>query len=255
MRARSWFFVIFAVLAGGAVVGLVRQHDRAGQLRQEIARRQVEFRERTWLETENRRLAATQPTEQQMDDLATKLVLAEQLRSQLALMRRREESALAARRAAEAGSGIPSLVGNAVAADQWRNAGRATPAAALQTTLWAAAHGDIEALADILAFDADTRRQATDTFDRLPAVLQNELGTPERMIALLTASDVPLGRASILAQYPGAADTTRLSVQLTDAGGQATTTMFSLQADADQWRLKVPPSVVKKYATWLGLPP
>lgn len=241
---------MLAALAVAEGTVLCRQHEQAAELGREIARRQAEARrEQARLQEENRRLTAAQPTERQLEDMAAKLVLADQLRSQLATMHRRVETAAAIRPAADKPA-IPSLVGNSVAAGLWQDAGRATPAAAFETTLWAAAHGDLDALAGILAFDPETARQAAATFDRLPVALQNELGTPERMIALLTAADVPLGRASILGQYPGPAGT-NLTVQLVDAGGSARTAVFALQPQDDQWRLTVPPAVMQKYSDWL----
>ena len=256
MRPGTGFYVVIATLAVAATALLEWQHRTANELHGEIARQRTQARERTRLVAENQRLIAAQPTAEELADLLARRMAQEQLRSQLAAMHRREEAARAGaaqRAAADPNAAVPSLKGNMLAAERWINAGQATPEAAFQTTLWAAAAGDLDSLAELLAFDAEARSQATATFDRLPAAVQNELGTPERLIALLTAMDVPLGSASILGQFPSSTDT-RISALLIDAGGKAKTAMFSLRAEGERWRLMVPAEIVKKYAGWLQAP-
>jgi cell division protein FtsL len=256
MHPRKSFFVVLAILVVVVIAALGWQRRTANALRGEIARQHAQARERARLEAEHRRLLAAQPTEGELEVVLASQMAAEQLRAKLTTMRRREEAAaraVAAQRAADSEAAIPSLQGNLLAARLWQNAGQATPDAAFQTTLWASAAGDIDSLTDLLTFDADARNQATATFDRLPPALQNELGTPERLIALLTAVDVPLGSASILGQYPNATDT-KVAARLIDADGKSKVAMFSLQTDGARWRLQVPAAVVEKYAGWLHIP-
>ena len=257
MRANFLSYGIIAVL-GAAVLGLLGwQHRQTNGLHREVARLRSVTQERARLQAENRQLVAAQVTETELADVIARRMEAEELRTQLATMQRRvaaaKQAAVAAAAAAATKAEIPSLDGNSVAAHLWQNAGQATPAATFQTTLWASAAGDIDALTDLLAFDVEARREATATFDRLPVSLQNELGTPERLIALLTAMDVPLGHASIVGQFPNPTDT-KVTAQLTDAGGKSKTAVFSLRADGDRWRLVVPVQVVQQYAGWLHAP-
>ncbi len=251
-RGVGWILVIAVPLAG--LLGW--QQREAALLRAAITSRRERLHERDGLASENRRLAAAQPSDAEMEGWVSRLKQAEQLRAQLAALRGREEAAAKASRvaqpAAEVRSG-PSLAHGLVAADHWQNVGQATPDAAFETALWAAATGDLDALTGVLGFDASTREEAAALFERLPPAMQSEIATPERMMAVLTAMDVPLGRAMIVRQEGVERDGINLTAQLTDAGGRATTARFSMKADAGRWQLQVPASVVRKYAAaWDG---
>jgi hypothetical protein len=251
MGASKWPLAAIAVFTVAVTLVLVRRHSEVASLRRALAQQQANSAELARLQNENRRLAAAQPTEQQLEAVAADLLIADQLRSQIAVMHRRVELVSATPPTVRPKPTVLSLVGNSVAAELWQDAGRATPEAALQTALWAAANGDLDALADSMVFDAETRLQIGATFSRLPAVLQGELGTPEKMIALLTANDIPLGRASITRQNEVGK---KITVQLIDTKGAMRTASLSLQAYAGQWRFKVPSSVVRKYSHQLGVP-
>jgi hypothetical protein len=252
MHAGKRSFAVLGTLIVATLSVLGWQHRQSNGLRDEVVRQRAVAQEQARLQAENRRLVAAQVTETELEDLIARRMTAEQLRTQLATMRRREEvSARAA--AADSKAAVPSLKGNSVAFQLWQNAGQATPDAAFQTTLWAAASGDIDSVADLLEFGPEARKEAAATFDRLPEAVQNELGTPERLIALLTAVDVPLGRAAILGEYPTPTDT-KVTAQLIDAEGKLKTAVFSLRADGDRWRLVVPVEAVKAYAGWLRAP-
>jgi len=90
----------------------------------------------------------------------------------------------------------PSILEESVAYTEWRNAGQADPAAAVETALWAAAGGDIDHLARILTV-GPAADQVTDLFARLPADLRTEYREPLRLLALLTSADVPLTAARL----------------------------------------------------------
>lgn len=250
--------IALVVVAGLLFAGLGWQRREAGELRAAIERARTQHAEQARLAAENKQLAAAQPTDEEMEALIAKLAMAEQLRSQLASLRQREEAAArvlaASRTPAETGSARPSLVGNSISHELWRNVGQASPDAAFESALWASANGDLDALAGLLVFDDAAQREAGALFARLPPAMRNEVATPERLVALLTAMDVPIGRAAILGQFPSAGGV-RMSAQLIDAEGKARTAVFSLQSDGDRWRLKVPAGAVKKYAGWLDAPP
>jgi hypothetical protein len=147
-----------------------------------------------------------------------------------------------------------SLGEKAVPAHLWKNTGQATPAAAFETALWAAAGGDVDALSGLLWFDARAQASAEKIFATLPAGLQQELRTPDRLIALLTAKDVPLGSAQILVQYP-TAEGTKIVAQLIDSAGKAKESLFALRNEGTTWRLVVPADAVERYAVWLQASP
>ena len=247
MRPAHRSYLVLATVLGVAAAGLGWQHRTTTALRGKIDRQHAEARDLALLQAENRRLAAAQPTEEELTDLLARQITLEQLRSQRIAMQHREE---AMARVVTTEPAVPSLKGNSVGYKLWRNVGQATPDAAFETALWAAATGDLDVLAGLLAFDGEAKKQATEAFDRLPAAMQDELGTPEKLIALLTAVDVPLGRASILGEVSTPAGT-RVSSQLIDAEGKSKVALFTLQSEGDSWRLRVPAGVVAKYDGWL----
>ncbi len=52
----------------------------------------------------------------------------------------------------------------------WRNVGRETPVAAIETILWTAAGGDTEALAGMLRLTASARQKAEEILGQLAGV-------------------------------------------------------------------------------------
>jgi hypothetical protein len=255
MGQRLWSFLVLVIALGLTLAGLGWQRQSRQQLRRELAQRQDQAQERRRLEAEQRKLAAAQPTESEVADSLARLSVAEQLRTRLAMLHRREGTTVPV---PQTGNVVPdapaihSLAGNTVAAEEWQNAGRATPEAALQTALWAAAGGDLDALTDTLSFDAAAGDQAAATFERLPAAVQNEVGTPERLMALLTAVEVPLGNATIIGQSATLnGSDIKVTARLTDVDGKPRVVVFDLQNDTNRWRLQVPAGVVQKYSAWL----
>lgn len=255
MGQRLWSLTVLVVALGLTLAGLDWQRQSHRQLRRELAQRQDQAQERRRLDAEQRKLAAAQPTESEVVDSLARLSVAEQLRARLALLHRREGTTVPVAQTRSAAADAPeiySLAGNTVAAEEWQNAGRATPEAAFQTALWAAAGGDLDALTDTLSFDAAARDRAAATFERLPAAVQNEVGTPERLMALLTAVAVPLGNATIIGQSATLnGSDIKVTARLTDVDGQPKVAIFDLRKDDDRWRLQVPADVVRKYSAWL----
>ena len=249
-----WVAIAALTLVTGATLGWQRR--AAASLRGEIAWQRAQVRERAQLQAENQRLASAQPTPEQLEVLVAERTTVAQLRAELDSLRRRANESATARRTEkpEQAPPTPPLTGNVLAFHLWKNLGAATPAAAFETALWASAGGDIDALAGLLALEPDARAEATALFAQLPEKLRQEFVSPERLVAVLTAKDVPLGSATILGQYPSAADT-KISAQIFDAEGKHKVSLFSLRAEGDRWRLVVPGNAVRRYAAWLHAPP
>ena len=102
----------------------------------------------------------------------------------------------------------------------------------------------------LLAFEPEARSLAETLFAHLPETVRKEFVSPERLIAFLTAKDVPLGSATILNQYPTPTET-RVSAQIFDAEGKQKIALFSLRPEGPDWRLIVPGNAVKRYSAWL----
>jgi hypothetical protein len=69
--------------------------------------------------------------------------------------------------------------------ENMRNAGQGTPAAALQTLLWAAMKGDDPLMARIIGWEESVRPKAQALIDRLPVETRALYPTPEAMTALV----------------------------------------------------------------------
>ncbi len=132
----------------------------------------------------------------------------------------------------------------------WKNAGRVTPDATLETALWAAAGGDVDTLAGLLRFDGEAEDEANAIFEQLPLALRQELGTSKRLIALMAAKDVPLGSAQIVDQS-GAGYGAQLKTLLVDEQGKSKEVRLSLRLGPAGWHFVVPLSAVEKYARQL----
>jgi hypothetical protein len=224
-------------------------------LQVEIDRRRHDTRARARLLAENRQV------QDDLNALQAERAAVESLRSDLAAIELRAKTnarnPAAPRPSPWSGSGVSEspLMKGEVAAAQWRDAGAATPQAAFESALWAAAGGDVKALADLLTLNPAARSNAEDYFARLPAPLKTELGSAEQLLALLTAKDVPLGSARITGVLPTNESETRLITQLTDAHGQKKNVSFKLLAQDGRWRIVVPAAVVTKYRDGLRAPP
>jgi hypothetical protein len=251
MPANRRSLVFIAALAVAAATLLGWQRHIATELRAEIDRQRDQAKDRARAQAESLHPAPAPVPAVDAEILAEQAAVA-QLRTHLEAMQRRVREATAVRPAPSAET--PPLLGNIVAFNQWKNAGQATPAAAFETALWASATGDIDTLAKLLVLDPDMRAQANALFARLPESERRNFGSAERLIAFLTAKDVPLGRATILNQNPSATGT-QLTAQIFDAEGKQKLSLFSLRAEGDRWQLLVPPNALKRYTAWMQAPP
>jgi hypothetical protein len=252
-----YVFIIGLTAIAAALLGW--QRHTAGRLRVEINRQQqFAGKERLQLDSENRRLVAAQLSAADVQKLRVERGAVSSLLVEIESMRHRADQA-ARIVAARNGSSLAksdveySMTDGPVPSRFWKQAGQATPAAAFETALWAGAGGNVESLAGLLVFDSKAKSKADAIFAALPQAMQQELVTPDRLIALLVAKDVPLGSAEILTQAAPAdpAKDTRMAVKLIDAEGKSKEVHLSLRLRDGSWRFVVPPSAVEKYATLL----
>jgi hypothetical protein len=86
----------------------------------------------------------------------------------------------------------------------------------------------------------------------LPDSVRTEYGTPERLIAALTARDVPLGKAKLFDTKADFSGDRRMAMQIYETEGKAPRgVLFSLRPKGGTWGLVVPASAVEKYAAML----
>src|SRR5687767_14791287 len=132
------FLLVLTVATVGVVWSLER--TEAADLQVQIAALRAENSERDALQRERARLQqeAAQRIQRQRDE---------------AERARREHAAAAAQATARSRPAEALMVGEWRSPVSWANRGRTTPSAAIETTLWAAAGGDLATLQNLLHLD------------------------------------------------------------------------------------------------------
>jgi hypothetical protein len=131
-------------------------------------------------------------------------------------------------------------------ASAWRNQGRATPEAAVETMLWAAAGGDLKTLKDTLVLAPDAQSKAANLLARLPSAPGEPLASPEDLMALLVAGNVPLDSAQVVARQISGDGQVVEYLRLKDSGGRTRQVYLALQKASDAWTLTVPASALEQ---------
>jgi len=144
--------------------------------------------------------------------------------------------------------GISLRSGTWTPASAWKNQGQATPEAAVETMLWAAAGGDLSTLKNTLALAPDTQSKATDLLASLPATASQPFASPEDLMALLMAGNVPLDSAQVVAKQINQDGQVIEYLRLKDSDGRTRPVFLTLQKLSDSWRLTVPVSALDQMA-------
>jgi hypothetical protein len=139
-------------------------------------------------------------------------------------------------------------------AADWRNAGGATAAAALETVLWAAAGGEVEAFAKRIRFDAAARTAAVELLQSLPPTERARHSSPEALMAFLSIKDVPIGTATVTTWSGRPEVLQSASVTLTAPGEKARRVSLVFVRDGDEWKMRATDTAVAKYAAALRGP-
>ena len=161
----------------------VAQRFSAAELEAQIAGRHG-GEELSVLQRERERLRGRQPTPRELQELREAVA-----------GRVRHEAAVAA----EAATPVPALpLGAWSRASNWRNRGQATAQAAIESTLWAAAGGDVGALKQLFLLPAATREKAGALLAQLPPAARAGCATAEDLIAAFTIKSIPIGEAQLV---------------------------------------------------------
>lgn len=255
MKRPVIFSAVLVLVAGGFSAAVVWQRQTASALRAEVEFQREQEKSRAQLAAETARLRAKQISAADLEALRGDRAALARLRGEIDALRRRAEEyarVVAAKAVEAAKPREPSILDGPLPASAWKNAGSATPAAALETVLWAAAGGEVDALAGLLRFDVGVRARVDALFAGLPDSVRTEYGTPERLIAALTARDVPLGKAKLFDTKADFSGDRRMAMQINETEGKAPRgVLFSLRPKGGTWGLVVPASAVEKYAAML----
>lgn len=203
------------------------------------------------LENENRQWEATQLTADEAMRLQERHSEADALRSRLLELRRKaQEEKAAESEASPARSAIP--------ASAWAYLGRATPKDAIQSVLWAASHGDVDRLAELLTFGPEERAQAEAMFSQLPSEAQANYGNAQKVVATLVAGNFPRDASSMTIVQTNEGDMdAAVSMDVAHAAGDAAmrNNIFRFRRDNDGWQLLVPSTVLASYEKMLQADP
>jgi len=142
--------------------------------------------------------------------------------------------------------------GDWAAAAKWKNCGRATPEAAIETTLWAAAGGELGALKEAFTFDEETRERVEKILQGLPEMVRRQYASPEALLALFVARDVPQDSVQVVTRQQHDADNATVFVRLKDAEGNTQPIYLTMRRDERGWRLLVPTQAVENIANELA---
>jgi hypothetical protein len=150
-----------------------------------------------------------------------------------------------------------ALDADLIPASEWKNIGRATPEAALETAMWAAVGGDMDALAEAIHLDPDTRAKIEEAMQGLPERLRGQYGTPERLLAFMVARDIPATAMRIagpeqITQGELPPDVTALKLKTQKPGSSPRVSTLMLQRFDGAWQLDVPPGVINRYLNKLA---
>lgn len=199
--------------------------------------------EQNRLQQEHDRLAALQPAAGELDRLRRKIEAERQPAPEV-------------NRSAAVEADVPSLRRGVWAApSSWKDRGQTTPESTLETTLWAAAGGDLGTLKNVFEFDAAALAKAQAVLDGMPEVSRGAYSAPEDLLTLLSAREIPLTDAQWFARTDHDENTVTESVVLRDAGGGTQQAHLTFHRGEHGWRLMVPAPMVERMTNALvGLP-
>lgn len=259
-------YVLIALVAVGIVWSLEKKSGAV--LSAQLDAMQQHSREREALLQERERLRHLQPGTEELAILQRSATEHGRMQRELAI---RETPA---RRTPPAHLGV----GEWLSPTAWKNQGQSTPAATVETTLWAAAGGDIASFKRLLQLDDPVRAKAEEILLHLPPASRGLYPSPEDLIAAFTTKAIPLGDAQLVWQHQSGADDAVAcvfvknteSVALTPSPSQGPTekipptappsiktksAYLSLRRIDGTWRVVVPMSAVDKIAKEISGPP
>lgn len=266
---------LMLVLAGGMGGILLSQRQTGGDLREGLASLRKDTHELTRLQEENRRLKDAKISTDELEKLQADQTAVGELRREIEALKlrhaervRREAEELKQRATHDEKAKMLPLNSGVVAKSEnefsptegmvlmsgLKNAGLSTPSATVETALWAAVGGDVEALANTLVIDPPIRTKIEALIAQLPDAERSKLDTAERFVAFMTATEVPLGQVRIIQSKQDVMTAPHLTLwaQIIDPEGKTRMVATAIRPEGNEWRLIVPASAVEKYAEKLN---
>jgi hypothetical protein len=252
MKAFSLILVALVAAAGGWV--FVRQAQTNEQLRGEI----VTLRDDVQRLHQQRAAAPAAVVTAEASGALNSDDRAElsRLREELVSLRGRTQEiskVVQAAQAAGAARVADSVPVNLIPSSAWKNAGAATPNAAVETVLWAATGGDVDTVAAGLSMTPSARAKADAMFAGLSEATRQQYGTPEKLIALMIAKDADkVTGMQILGQREVGPDDVGMRIRFGNEQGQTKEDSLLLHRTNDGWKLQLNDGAVDKFAQKIG---
>ncbi|HTZ19906.1 MAG TPA: sigma-70 family RNA polymerase sigma factor [Opitutaceae bacterium] len=242
---------IVGVVAVAATAIAIRQYQTTAQLRTEVAALREQTSALAASRAETRRI-----TEEMTGEHAELVRLRAEKEAFIKAAAAKKASTVRASsettpvRAAGAGG---ALAPGMISVDLMANAGRATPAAAAQTMVWAMQRGDTKTVASVIDFEPPERAKLEAFIATLPEKVRTDYGTPEELIAMvMSGSPRPIVGVQLLSQTQPDADTEIHSVQLQYQSGEVRQDEIKFRRDADGWKQVVSPALVDRVIGYLS---
>lgn len=152
-------------------------------------------------------------------------------------------------------------------ASEWKHAGRATPESAMETFLWASVNRNTELLTSSLVIEPGAAQEkAKQLLASLPEAARAYHGTPERLLAHLTAQQLafdalvlqqtlPVGKdivQRVREHQPEVSEVGVLVVELQKDRGASKRKTLLMQRSFDGWKFLVPESAIDRFAEQLA---
>lgn len=244
MAASRWISAALVAVAVAMSIAAWLRHEEAVTLRAEVGLLREDKKELARQRAENRRLKAAQ--------LPAAELAALQADHDAVVRLRAEIEALKARTAAE--ERAEKNASAMIPASAWKNAGRASSEALIETLFWAAANGDVDTIKNALIFDNPAHAAALAAFNQLPEAARAGFGSSEKMIARLMAQEGATFQAMRFAgtAEPGQRLTTeRVWLESANQNGPSLA-QFPVMYSAGQWALVVRADAVTRYTRSLA---
>jgi hypothetical protein len=248
---KGWLIASAAVVAAIALVSW--QERKIAQLRAGVVRAREHATTRAALEQRRDELVRQQVPAEVLENMRADRLAMARLRAELETLGAGADKALTMEKNKPA-EVSRTAVGTMKRADEWSNAGRRTPIAALETALWAAVAGEVDAFASLIGFEPGAREKAEAMMLQLPAGTRSRDDSPAKWIAALAAADIPkTGSMRVLGKKQVSEDEVKLQVLFfNDAATAKEKGHFgyrdlSFRRAGESWQLVVPVSAVEKY--------
>ncbi len=242
----------FAVVLGVGVIFLQQQsiaemRDEITALRMDVQRISKQRDTTRRQEMNGGEVAAVNSGNGTTDEQRAELM---KLRDEVVELRKTMQEATLSAQAARGESPIPVKL---IPAGELKNVGRATVPAAVETFLWAAVGGDVEAVANSILLDPAAQAKAQELFVRLPDAMRAQYRSPDNLVALMLAKDAAaLSGMQVLGQRDVSADVVGVRVRFANDAGQTKEQGLAFQKTSGGLLLKISVNTVDKFAQQLS---